>query len=77
MFAVKVLHWRLFEIRLAVKDDPGKDSYDTSEPLCQEVAARLNCKVLTAIVQAPHNIIYSRCVHANTAHAPAQKHLVK
>ena len=43
--AVKAAKWRLFEVRLAIKCDPGKDSYETSEQLCCEVADKLGCKV--------------------------------
>lgn len=43
--ALKATKWRLFEIRLAIRCDPGKDSYETSEQLCCEVAAKLGCKV--------------------------------
>lgn len=37
--------WRLFDVRLSVEDDPGKDNHDSSPALCQAVALKLKCKV--------------------------------
>ena len=42
---LKATKWRLFEVRLPIINDPGKDDYNTTEQLCQEVAIRINCKV--------------------------------
>lgn len=42
---LKATKWRLFEVRLPIINDPGKDDYNTTEQLCQEVATRINCKV--------------------------------
>lgn len=36
--------WRLFDVRLSVEDDPGKDNHDSSPALCQAVALKLKCK---------------------------------
>ena len=37
--------WRLFEVKLPIEDDPGKDTHETSVALCSAVALKLKCKV--------------------------------
>lgn len=37
--------WRLFDVRLSIEEDPGKDSHDSSLALCQATALKLKCKV--------------------------------
>ena len=37
--------WRLFELKLSIDDDPGKDTHEASIALCSAVALKLKCKV--------------------------------
>lgn len=41
--------WRLFDVRLSIEDDPGKDNHDSSLALCQATALKLKCKVGLAL----------------------------
>lgn len=43
--------WRLFDVRLSIEDDPGKDNHDSSLALCQAAALKLKCKVGPAVGQ--------------------------
>ncbi|KAL0040454.1 hypothetical protein WJX77_007475 [Trebouxia sp. C0004] len=48
----KAEKWRLFEVKLPIEDDPGKDTHETSVALCSVVALKLNCKGLPLPLEA-------------------------
>ena len=70
-------NWRLLDVRLTVELDPGKDTHDSSLALCNAVAQKLKCKVLSdslpcalylrkcALTQCTtiHRLVRSKFVH--------------
>ncbi|DBB05856.1 TPA: hypothetical protein ACH3X3_009865 [Trebouxia sp. C0006] len=48
----KAEKWRLFEVKLPIEDDPGKDTHETSVALCSAVALKLKCKGLPLPLEA-------------------------
>ena len=60
--ALQPERWRLFEVKLSIQDDPGKDIHDSSLSLCSAVALKLKCKVGVINEQLDFRLSYEHAV---------------
>lgn len=60
--ALQPERWRLFEVKLSIQDDPGKDIHDSSLSLCSAVALKLKCKVGVINEQLDFRLSYGHAV---------------